>query len=144
MATNLLQNDFITITLIPETGIMEVIYGDLYLLPLQVIKEQIEKTMEVIRAYEIRKVLYNSSKTISKVTAEESKEIARFLYQNLCQTQVCQVARLQSPNYVTDSLVRSNLKDQETSLKPEFSYESFTDRLQAIEWLAGWENLQMT
>lgn len=144
MITSLLKNDLMAIDHYSDTGIMEVVYGDLYLLPVQVIKEQIMKTMAIISGKEIKKVLYDSSRTTSAATMQESSEIAGYLYEKLSQTGVERVARLQSPNFITDARVRASLRAKEEDLKPAFVYESFTNRQEAIEWLLGWESRQMT
>src|SRR5687768_8378395 len=106
----LLQNDLITIQLHSELKVLEVIYGDLYLLPIEVIKDQINKTMAIITSNGVAKVLYDSSSTISAVTKGESKEIATYLIASLNQTFVERVARLKSPKFIVDTTVRENLE----------------------------------
>ena len=133
----LFQNSFIRLDYTPATDILVIEYPDLhgYLLP--EIKNSINILVENVRNYDVKKLLLDSTRTISSVTEEESREVATYLAKGLMKTRVQKVARLQSASTTVEKLAQGNLKHIQESGALPFQLKNFTNKADALEWMQG-------
>lgn len=131
----LFENSIIRLDYNPATDILEVEYPDLqgYLLP--EIKHNINIMIDIIKSYDIKYLLLDSTRTIISVSEEESREVATFLAGNLMNTRVQKVARIQSPSDKVERTAQSNVKHIKESGALSFELEFFTNKKEALAWL---------
>ena len=139
----LFQNTTVTLDLDSEAGIVFITYPDLYAIPMPEIKSHIQIIADLAVEHNIKKVLLDSSKNMQQATTEESREVATFLAAALRKTPVQRVARLQSPKFVLEATVRSNI-ERAVIGGLSFLFETFNNREDALEWLMNWDEIQMT
>ena len=138
------QSDFLKIQYLADFEILEVSYADIFTLPVPVIKEQIGLIFQFIHSRNIEKLLFDSSKVVSALSVEESKEIAAFFYQELQNSNVKMVARISSAGYLSNATARMNTDRVKEEIQPNIAVDNFSDREDAIVWLVGWNQIQLT
>jgi len=133
----LFQNSLIRLDYTPATDILVIEYPDLhgYLLP--EIKNSINILVENVRNYDVKKLLLDSTRTISSVTEEESREVATHLAKGLMKTRVQKVARLQSASTTVEKLAEGNLKHIQEAEALPFQLKNFTNKADALKWMQG-------
>ncbi|WP_439881987.1 hypothetical protein ACSX1A_02260 [Pontibacter sp. MBLB2868] len=131
----LFENSIIKLDYNPATDILQIQYPDLhdYLLP--EIKHSINIMVDIIRNYDIKKILLDSTLTHISVSAEESREISTYLAAGIMKTRVQKVARLQSPSTTVETTAQENIKHIKDVQTLPFLLKSFSSRPEAIEWL---------
>ena len=133
----LLQNSILKLDYNPATDILEIDYPDLHGFLVLEIKHNINSLVDIVKNYDIKKVLLDSTKTVMSVSAEESKQVATYLAAGLAQTRVQQVARVQSRSTNVETTAQDNIKHIQTSLSLPFQLRNFTSKADAIAWLMG-------
>jgi len=133
----LFENSIIKLNYDPSTDILEIQYPDLkdYLLP--EIKHSIDVMVDIIKNYDIKRLLLDSTKTTSSVTEEQSRDIATYLATGIAKTRVEQVARLQSPVPETEERAQKNIQKLHQTMEMPFQLLNFTDKILALNWLQG-------
>jgi small-conductance mechanosensitive channel len=131
----LFENSIVKLDYDPATDIIEVAYPDLHTYLLAEIKYTIDQMVDIIKSYDIKKLLLDSSKTRISVSEEESREISTYLARGLATTRIQKVARLQSPSQSVEKLAQSNIKNLEQSKVMPFQLTNFSDKTEAIVWL---------
>lgn len=133
----LFKDSVVSLDYDPTTDIVVVEYPDLHDYLLVEIKHSINKMIEIIRNYDIKKLMLDSTRTVSSVNEQESRETATYLAAGIAITRVQRVARLQSPVEAVESRAKGNIKHiQESQLLP-FELKNFTDNAMALEWLSS-------
>ena len=133
----LLQNSIIKLDYSPATDILEVDYPDLHGFLLPEIKHTINKLVDTIRNYDIKKVLLDSTKTIISVSEEDSQEIAAYLAAGIMKTRVQKLARVQSSSPRVETTAQANIRHIHESLSLPFQLQNFASKPDAIKWLVG-------
>ncbi|MBJ6118216.1 hypothetical protein JAO76_08440 [Pontibacter sp. BT310] len=131
----LFENSIVKLDYDPATDIIEVAYPDLHTYLLAEIKYTIDQMVDIIKSYDIKKLLLDSSKTRISVSEEESREISTYLARGLATTRIQKVARLQSPSQSVEKLAINNIKTLEQSKVMPFQLINFSDKTEAIAWL---------
>lgn len=131
----LFENSVIRLDYDPATDIVVVEYPDLhdYLLP--EIKHSLDIMVEVVRNYDIKKLMLDSNRTVSSVQESESRHVAVYLAAGIAKTRVQKVARVQSPVEAVESRAQGNIKHLQESQQLPFQLQNFTDKETALEWL---------
>lgn len=131
----LFDNGILKLDYNPATDILEVAYPDLvgYLLP--EIKNSIDKLIDTLIGYDIKKVLLDSSKTSVAVSSEESREITLYLVTGLSKTRIQKLARLQSASNAVESTAQNNVSHVKQQGLLTYPVENFTTKPEAIAWL---------
>ncbi|KAA6431685.1 hypothetical protein ACD591_11175 [Rufibacter glacialis] len=119
----------------PATDVVVVAYPDLhgYLLP--EIKHTITQIVEVIKNYDIKKLLLDSTKTVISVPDEESRYISTSLASGFSLTRLQKVARLQSHSQEVEVRAEQNIEHIQATQKLPFQLRTFNDRGAAMDWL---------
>lgn len=131
----LFENSIMKLEYDPATDIMVVAYPELhgYLLP--EIKHSVDILADVVKSYDVKKVLLDSTKTVVDVTPEESREIAVYMASSLAQTRVQKVARVQSLNLTVETRAERNLQHVQQALSLPYVLQNFTHKAEALAWL---------
>ena len=98
----LFQNSIVKLDYNPATDILEIEYPDLHGYLLLEIKHNINIIVDIIKSYDVKKLILDSSRTVIAVSEEESREVAMYLAAGIMTTRVQKVARLQSLNTVIE------------------------------------------
>ncbi len=133
----LLRNSIVELNYEPATDILEAAYPDLhdYLLP--EIKHTIDAMVEIIKNYDISKLLLDSSRTSILVSKERSAEISMHLAAGLAKTRLTKLARVQSQSTTVETTAQNNISQISTSLNLPFKLQNFTCKADALAWLAA-------
>ncbi|TPE41078.1 hypothetical protein [Pontibacter mangrovi] len=131
----LFDNSIITISYDPVTDLLEAAYPDLHASHLSEITFYMDKLVETVKHYDIKRVLLNSSSTHVFVSGPASQQVAAYLAAGLAQTRVRRVARVSSPNEAVEEIAQANLEYIRQALSLPFALKSFTDSKQATKWL---------
>lgn len=133
----LFQNSIVTLNYDPATDVLQAQYPDLHGFLLPEIKHTILLMTDIIRNYDVKKLLLDSTRTVIAVSSEESREIAAFLAGNIMTTRVEKVARVQSDNQQVEEHARQNMAHvQEVQVLP-FQLRNFSSHTEAIAWLTN-------
>jgi len=133
----LFENSVIKLDYDPVTDIAVVEYPDLHDYMLSEIKHSIDILVETIRNYDVKKLLLDSTRTVSSVKEEESRDIATYLAAGIMKTRVQKVARVQSPVSAVETRAQGNIKHIKESQALPFLLQNFTDGEEALAWLQG-------
>src|SRR5688500_3020790 len=133
----LLQNSILKLDYNPATDILEIDYPDLHGFLVLEIKHNINALVDIIKNYDIKKVLLDSTKTVISVSEEESKQVATYLAAGLVQTRVQKVAREQTQITNVETTAQFNISHIQASLSLPFQLKNFTSKADAIAWLMG-------
>jgi len=131
----LFQNSIIKLDYNPATDILEIAYPDLngYLLP--EIQYSINLMVDIIKNYDIKKLLLDSTRSVSSVSDEDSREVATYLAAAIMKTRVVKVARLQSQSTTIEKRTQGNIRHIRDSLPLPFQLQIFSNKAGAFEWL---------
>ena len=131
----LLNNSIVELDYNPATDVLEVAYPDLhdYLLP--EVKHTIDNMVDIIKNYDIGKLLLDSSRTSILVSTERSTEISMHLAAGLAKTRLSKLARVQSLSNAVETTAQNNISKISTSLNLPFKLQTFTCKGDALEWL---------
>lgn len=131
----LFENSIIKLNYDPATDIVVIEYPDLhgYLLP--EIKHSIDILADVVKSYDVKKVLLDSTRTAVSVTPEESREIAVYLASALAHTRVQKLARVQSLNPVVETRAKGNMQHVQQAMTLPYLLQNFTLKAEALAWL---------
>lgn len=131
----LFENSTVKLLYDPTTDIAVVEYPDLHDYMLSEIKYSIDILVDTVRNYDIRKLLLDSTRTVSTVSEEQSREVATYLAVGIMKTRVSMVARVQSPAKAVETRAQNNINHIRESQQLPFLLENFTDKSVAMEWL---------
>jgi hypothetical protein len=131
----LFKNSIVKLDYDPATDIVIIEYTALhgYLLP--EIKYTIDTLADIIKSYDVKKVLLDSTKTVKSVTPEESREISVYLASVLAQTRVQKVARVESLSPSMETQAKGNIKHVQQALSLPFLLRNFSAKAEALAWL---------
>ncbi|KAA3440274.1 hypothetical protein [Rufibacter hautae] len=131
----LFENSIVRLNYDPGTDILEVAYPDLhgYLLP--EIKHTINKMVDIIKNYDVKKLLLDSTQTIISVGEEESREISMYLAAGLSRTRLQKVARLQSSSEGVEKVSERNIEQIKAAQQLPFALRNFRAKAEALDWL---------
>jgi hypothetical protein len=129
------QNSIIKMVYNPATDIVEIDYPDLhdYLLP--EIKHNIDILVDMVRNYDVKRVLLDSSATIIDVSPDESSDISFYLAAGLFTTRLQKLARIQCNNPIIERHTQENIQFILSNNVVPFDIENFTSKDAAIKWL---------
>lgn len=133
----LFNNSLIRLDYTPATDILAVEYPDLHDFLLADIKRSINTLVDTVKHYDVKRLMLDSTRTISSVSEEASKEIATYLAAGLMNTRVEKVARVQSGNVNVENTALENMKHVRQSLSLPFALRNFAGRLEAEAWLVS-------
>ncbi|MCC9138043.1 hypothetical protein ACFSKU_03655 [Pontibacter silvestris] len=136
----LFDNSLIRLDYTPATDILAVEYPDLHDFLLSDIKRSIDTLVDTAKHYDVKRVLLDSTRTVSSVSEEASRKIAAYLAAGLMGTRVVKVARVQSPSATVETTAQENMKHVRQSLPLPFELQNFTCRAEAVEWLMARPN----
>lgn len=131
----LFDNNLVKLDYNPATDILEVAYPDLYDFLLAGIKQTITAIVDIIKHYDIKKILLDSSKTVIAVGAEETREITMRLAAGLRKTRLQRIARVKSADPKVETLAQGNISFIFENETLPFQLQSFTDKESARNWL---------
>lgn len=131
----LLQNSILKVDYNPATDIVEVNYPDLQGFLLPEIKNSINQMVEVIRNYDVKKILIDLSHTVIDVSDLESKEVSVQLAEELKNTRLQKMARVQPKDTEKELKAQENIRLlREQGLLP-YQLKTFTNKSSALDWL---------
>jgi hypothetical protein len=119
----------------PATDILEVEYPDLHDFLLPEIKRSIDTLVDVVRNYDVKKLLLDSTRTVVSVNDAESREIASYLAMGLAGTRLWKVARVQSPSAAVETRAQDNIRNIQNAQPLPFQLRNFTGKAEAMAWL---------
>jgi len=131
----LFENSILKLNYNPGTDILEIRYPDLQDFLLLEIKHSIDRAVEIIKNYDIKKVLLDSREMTSSVSEEAGRDIAIYLAGGLMKTRVTMVARIQSVDDTIEKRAKGNVSHLKANLSLPFKLETFTLKDDAIDWL---------
>lgn len=131
----LFENSIVKLDYDPATDILEADYPDLHTYLLPEIKHTIDLMVDIIKNYDIKRLLLDSTNTMVAVSAEESSEIATYLASGVITTRVQKVARVQSQSSVIEETAQNNIKTIEEAQFLPFQLQNFSCKAEALEWL---------
>ncbi len=130
----LFENSILKLNYNPATDILEVEYPDLHDFLLPEIKHSITQMIEVIKNYDVKRLLLDSTKTLIAVSEAESREVAVFLAGALTKTRVLKVARVQSPSSTIEKTAQNNIRHIKAQ-SLSYQLQNFTSKADAVAWL---------
>ncbi|MFD2513480.1 hypothetical protein ACFSRY_06350 [Pontibacter locisalis] len=131
----LFENSILKLDYNPATDILDVKYPDLHDFLLPEIKHSIDIMIDIIKNYDVKKLLLDSTSTLISVSDEESREVAVYLASGLTRTRVQKVARIQSPSVTVEKTAQGNLKHLQESTALPFELQNFASMTEALDWL---------
>ena len=131
----LFENSIIRLDYNPATDIIAAEYPDLHQYLLPEIKYTIDIMVDIIKSYDIKRLLLDSRRTLVDVTEEESREIATYLATGVMKTRIQKVARIQSPTDKVEKTAEANIKHLSEAHALPFMILNFTNKEDAIDWL---------
>ena len=132
----LYNNSLIKINYNPATDILDIAYPDLHEYLLPEIRHSIDKLVENIISYDVKRLLLDSSHTIVAVEPEKSREVTTYLVAGISKTRIQKLARLQSFNPSVESTAENNIRHVNQIMSLPFELRNFTSRDLATQWLA--------
>ncbi len=133
----LFQNSVIKLNYNPGSDILEVHYQDLHSYLLPEIKHSIDILVEVVKNYDIKYLLLDSTATQIPVQEEQSREIANNLAASLIQTRVQKVARVQSLSQDVNKYAQENIQHVNQAFELPIELKNFTEKEKALAWLCA-------
>ncbi|MBF9255044.1 hypothetical protein I2I11_17230 [Pontibacter sp. 172403-2] len=133
----LFQNSIVKLDYNPATDILEIEYPDLHGYLLLEIKHNIDIIVDIIKSYDVKRLILDSTRTVISVSEEESREIAMYLAMGVMKTRVQKVARLESYNSTLEEAAQNNVRHIEESQLLPFLIKNFTCKADAVAWLTG-------
>lgn len=133
----LFENSILRLDYNPATDILVINYPDLKDFLLLEIKHSLDRMFEVIKNYDIKKLILDSSQMQSTVTEEEGREVAVYLATGLIGTRVQKVARVQSNDNAIEKRAEGNVNHIRETASLPFELRNFSTREEAITWLAA-------
>jgi hypothetical protein len=129
------QNSLIKLDYDPATDILQAEYPDLDRLHLSEIKHNFSVMVEVIRNYDVKRLLLDASQTDVSLSDEENRQLNMELASQLSKTRLQKLARIQprDPGQEIKAQVNINLMKQAGLFTYEL--ENFPNRAQAMAWL---------
>jgi hypothetical protein len=131
----LLQNSLIKLDYNPATDIMEVDYPDLQGFLLSEVKYSIGLMVDMIRNYDVKKMLIDVSKTIIDIEDEQSRQLSVYLAAELVRTRLQKMARIQPYDANKEVKAQENIKLIQGQGLIRYQVRSFTERQEALKWL---------
>lgn len=131
----LIDNGLLKLDYSPSTDILEVEYPDLHDFMLSEIRHNINILVDMIRHYDVKRVLLDSTRTVISVSDEESKEVAMYLAAGLMKTRLQKVARVQSTSEAVEKTAQGNMRHIKETQSLPFELQNFTSKTEALEWL---------
>ena len=132
----LFDNSLIRLEYDPATDILQVAYPDLHAYLLFEIKHCIDILVDMVKIYDIKKLLLDSTASVSSVSDAENWEVARCLVGGLATTRIQKMARVQS---VSATATRSRapifIRQLKEMQQLPFQMQSFNSRAEALGWL---------
>ena len=131
----LFRNSILILDYNPSTDILEVDYPDFpdYLIP--EIKNSLDILFDHVRSYDVKKLLIDSSKTLTDVKDEDSRVVAMYLVNGLIKTRLQKVARVQSLVFSVENRAQENLKQIQQYVNLPFQVQNFRSKSDALTWL---------
>ena len=131
----LFESSIIKLDYNPATDILDVSYPDLHAYFLAEIKHTINNMVDVIKNYDVKKLILDATKTVIAVSDNESREIAVHLAAGLMNTRMQKVARVQSSSASVEAVTLNNIRYiRESGILP-FQTQSFISKADAIAWI---------
>lgn len=131
----LFENSIVRVDYNPATDIVVVEYPDLHSYLVPEIKHSIDILVDIIRNFDIKKLLLDSTRTVTSVSEDEGREVASYLAAGVARTRVRKVARVQSPVSAMEARAQGNIAHIQKTQQLPYQLQNFTDKKVAIEWL---------
>ncbi len=133
----LFENSILKLDYNPATDILVINYPDLRDFLLLEIKHSIDRMVEIIKNYDIKKLLLDSSGMQSTVSVEAGRDVATHLAAGIMKTRVNKVARVQSPDDAIEKRAENNVAHIKENTSLPFELENFNNKAEALTWLTG-------
>ncbi|MFD3003924.1 hypothetical protein ACFS7Z_26445 [Pontibacter toksunensis] len=133
----LFDNSIIRLDYAPASDILAAEYPDLHDFLLPDIKRSLDTLVDTVTHYDVKRLLLDSTRTVTTVCEEAGKDIAAHLAAGLMKTRVEKVARVQSVSPTVESTAQKNIEHVRQSVSLPFELRNFTSRTEAVEWLLG-------
>ncbi|WP_157433442.1 hypothetical protein [Adhaeribacter aquaticus] len=127
----LFQNGLIRLDYQPSSDILYMDWPSMHSYALSEIRFSLEKLVEVVRHYDIKLLLVDASKSVVDIGDPEYKGVMTEFIYNIMQTRLQKLARIETGNVTREKRI-GELKE---ATKPTFSYQGFTNKEAAKEWL---------
>ncbi|QCR23758.1 hypothetical protein [Pontibacter sp. SGAir0037] len=135
----LFENSMFKLDYDPASDILEIDYPDLQDYLLREVKHTMDIVLDIVRNYNIRHVLFNSTAAAtSNITVEESRELIMYFATGLVKTRLVKLARIRSADFATEARIEESIKQAASQfIYTPFELQDFTDKGQALDWLVG-------
>lgn len=131
----LFENSILKLDYNPATDILEVKYPDLHGFLLPEIKHSIDIMTDIIKNYDVKKLLLDSTNTSISVSEDESREVAVYLAAGIARTRVQKVARIQSSSASVEKTAQGNIRHLKEEKTLPFELHNFSAKQEALNWL---------
>jgi len=131
----ILQNCDIKLDYNPATDILEIEYPDMHSYQLSEIEYSMSLMVESIKNYDVKRLLFDSSKTIIGVSDDEYAKVMAQLISLLTTTRLEKVARIALLDQVREKLEQAKINEQAQITVLPFELKTFSNRADAKAWL---------
>jgi hypothetical protein len=131
----LFENSVMKLDYNPATDILDVAYPDLHDYMLPEIKHSINILVDMIKSYDVKKLLLDSTRTVVAVSNAESRAVTVYLAGGIMQTRVQKVARVESASKSVEAIAEGNIRHIRESQQLPFQLQNFTSKHEAVDWL---------
>lgn len=133
----ILQNCDIKLDYNPATDILEIEYPDMYSYQLSEIRYSMELMVESIRNFDIKRLLFDSSKTLISVSDYEYLQVMDQLVSLLVTTRLQKVARIALLDIAREKIEHAKIILQAEATGLPFQLKTFRNRTDAKIWLVS-------
>jgi hypothetical protein len=126
------QNSLITLTYTPDTDILSVDWPDVEYDRLLEMQESLHKVIEVLKSYDVKKLLIDASTGTIRINYSEYQALIREFAMDLVQTRLQKIARVLPNDPERDESVVAIRKEMTTSIH----YQDFKTKAAALRWLS--------
>ncbi|NEM97699.1 hypothetical protein [Pontibacter burrus] len=131
----LLENSLFKLHYNPVTDILEATYPDFYDFLFTEIKDHMDKMVEIIHNYDIKRVLLNLTSSILSVNHEQNLALSSQLLLGIEKTRVEKLARLEAENDAGETSMYYSIEHLLRTENPPFQVKVFSTRDEALNWL---------
>lgn len=132
----LLENSLFKLHYNPVTDILEANYPGVHEYLLTEIKENMDKMVEIIHNFDIKRVLLNLTSSVLSVDHDKNLELSYQLLSGVEKTRVEKLARLEAENTAGETSLYYSIEKLLRTENPPFQVRVFSTRDKAMEWLA--------
>ena len=131
----LYQDSVIKLDYSPAKDVVELVWPDMQEVYLPEIRQALNKTVEVIRLYDVKNLLIDASKTAVAISPSESQAITHDMIRDLSLTRLQRLARIEAKDVVREQASKAQLKEIKKKMSLTFELQTFADKASAMQWL---------